>query len=151
MPDVWLGARWAPASRVDLELLALVPTLAASVSAPEGSMTLRAGGLGAGAAVKLIEPSARVFATAGAGLGVLITAFSGQARAPWLSASGVRGSMLPFVHAGAGYWLAPRVALRADLVTGFALPEPVLTIAGRAVATFGEPLVLLAAGIEVRR
>ena len=149
-PHVWLGARWAPLARVDLELLAFLPTTAASVSAREGSMTLRAGALGAGAGVRLTDPASSLFACVGAGLGALLTAFEGQARAPWVSASGLRWAMLPYAHADAGYWLAPQIALRADVMMGFALPEPVLGIAGRRVAVFGEPAAVLAAAIEVR-
>ena len=149
-PSVWLGARWAPLSRLDMELVALVPTMPATVSAPEGSMTLRAAMLGAGVSAKLTEPTSSVFLGAGAGLGAMLTAFAGQAHPPWQSASGLRAALLPNLHASAGYWVAPRVALRADVLAGFALPEPVLLIAGRRVAVFAEPATLFAAAIEVR-
>src|SRR5262249_27772296 len=149
-PHVWLGARWAPLDRVDLELFGLIPTTSASATAPEGSMTLLAGAVSAGAGVRITEPASRLFATAGAGLGALVTTFDGQASSPWKSASGTRWSMLPYVRAGAGYWLLPQIAIRADVMAGFALPEPVLMIAGHQVAYFGEPATVLAAGIEVR-
>ena len=149
-PHVWLGARWAPVRRVDLELVAFVPTTAAGVSAPEGSMTLRAGGLGAGVGARLTDPGSRLFVVAGAGLGAVLAGFEGQARAPWKAADGLRATMLPYAHACAGYWLGSRVALRADVMAGFALPEPVLSIAGRSVASFGEPAAVIALAIEVR-
>lgn len=149
-PHVWLGARWAPLSRLELQLAALVPTTAATVSASEGSMALRAGALDGGVSVTLTDPAASFFAGAGAGLGAMLTAFAGRASPPWQSASGLSWALLPDLHATAGYWVAPRVALRADLMTGFALPEPVLWIAGRRVAVFGEPAAVFATGIEVR-
>jgi hypothetical protein len=149
-PHVWLGARWAPLARLDLELLAFLPTTAATVTAPEGSMSLRAGALAAGMAVRLTEPASTLFVTAGAGLGVILTAFEGEARAPWQSASGLRAGMLPYLRAGGGYWLVPWLALRADVMTGFALPQPTLSIAGKRVAVFGEPTAVFAAGLEVR-
>jgi hypothetical protein len=113
-------------------------------------MTLRVGAVAAGAALRITEPAASLFVTAGAGLGAMVAGFEGQARAPWEPAGGLRASMLPYAHAAAGYWLLPRLALRADVMVGFALPEPVLIIAGQRVATFGEPATLVAAGIEVR-
>jgi hypothetical protein len=149
-PQVWTGARWAPVTRIDLELLAFAPTIPARVSAPEGSSTLRAGALGAGGGLRLLDPASSVFATAGAGLGAMLIAFDGQAQPPWKSAGGVRVTMLPYTHFGAGYWLVPRFALRADVMIGFALPEPVLWIAGHRVAVFGEPAAIFAASVEVR-
>jgi len=113
-------------------------------------MMLRAGAVVVGASLRLTDPAARLFATAGAGLGAMLVAFSGQASPPFQAASGLRGTMLPYAHAAAGYWIVPRVAVRADVLVGFALPEPVLTIAGQRAATFGEPAALVAAGVEVR-
>src|SRR6185437_7086948 len=150
MPDVWLGARWGPVSVLDLEILAFLPTMPATVSAREGSMMLRAGAVVAGASARLTDPAARFFATAGAGLGAMLVAFSGQAIPPWQAASGLRGTVLPYLHASAGYWIVPRVAVRADVLTGFALPQPVLTIAGERAAAFGEPAAMFAAAVEVR-
>lgn len=149
-PHVWLGARSPPLGRVEVELLGFLPTTAASVSAAQGSMSLRVGALGAGAGLGLNDPASRLFVTASAGLGVMLAAFDGQARPPWRSARGLRWAMLPYAHAAAGYWLGSRLALRADVMTGFALPEHVLTIAGRRAAVFGEPAALFAAGLEVR-
>jgi hypothetical protein len=149
-PHVWLGARWAPLDRLDLELVALLPTTATTVTASEGSMSLRAGALGAGVAARLTAPAARLFVTAGAGLGAMLVAFDGAARAPWTAASGLRAVLLPHARAAAGYWIAPWFALRADVLLGFALPEPALWIAGQRVATFAEPATLLAVGLEVR-
>jgi hypothetical protein len=100
--------------------------------------------------VRLTEPESSVFVTASGGLGAVFTGFEGQANPPWRAASGVRGGMLPYAHVDAGYWLAPRVALRADVITGFVLPQPVLSIAGHDVAVFGEPAVVFAASIVVR-
>jgi hypothetical protein len=150
MPEVWLGARWAPLRRMDLELLALVPTTAVSASGPEGSMTFRAGAVAAGVAAKLVAPTSDLFVDAGAGFGVMLAGFEGQARPPLVSAGGVRATMLPYAHASVGYWVASRIAVRGDLLTGFALPEPVLTIAGQKVAAFGEPLAAFSASVELR-
>jgi hypothetical protein len=135
---------------MDLEVLALVPTTAVSASAPEGSMTFRAGAVAGGVAAKLVAPPSDLFVDAGAGFGVMLAGFDGQTRPPWISAGGVRATMLPYAHASVGYWVASRIAVRGDLFTGFALPEPVLTIAGQKVAAFGEPLAAFCAGVELR-
>ncbi|APR87555.1 Flagellar hook-length control protein FliK [Minicystis rosea] len=148
-PHVWLGLRWAPVERVDLELIGFLPTTAATVSASEGSMHLRAGAVGAGATARFGDPRG-LFAAAGAGFGALVSAYGGEAEAPWRAVSGVRASLFPYAHAAAGVWLARHFALRADLLCGFALPQPVLVIANRHLATFGDPTVVIAAGLEVR-
>jgi hypothetical protein len=149
-PHVWLGARWAPAGRLDLELLAFLPTIAATVSAPEGSARLRIGGAGAGLGLRLTDPMANVFASAGLGLGAMLSVFQGEARPPRVAMDGSRWSALPYARVGAGYWIIPNLALRGDVMAGVAAPEPVLRVAGRRVATFGEPAVVFAAAIEVR-
>jgi hypothetical protein len=149
-PSVWLGARWAPMSRVDLELVGFAPTTAATVSALEGSVDLRVGVLGAGASVRLIEPTADVFASAGLGLGAFLSLFAGEARAPWHATQGSRWTALPYARATAGYWLAQHLAVRGDVMLGASLPRPVIRIAGREIASYGEPAVFLAVGLEVR-
>jgi hypothetical protein len=149
-PHVWLGARFTPTRPIDLELTAFLPTTAATVASADGSMSVRAGGLSAGVGVRLTDPASRPFALAGLGIGAMIAGFTGQAQAPWKGASGMRPSMIPDVHAAAGYWVASHLAIRADVRAAFALPEPVLLIAGSRVASFGEPAVLVAAGLEVR-
>jgi hypothetical protein len=149
-PQVWLGARWAPVSRIDLELIGFAPTTAATVSALEGAVDLRVGALGAGASVRLIEPTADVFASAGLGVGVLLSLFAGETRGPWRAAQGSRWTALPYARAAAGYWLAQHVAIRGDAMLGAALPRPVIRIAGRKIASYGEPAILLAVGLEVR-
>lgn len=149
-PSVWLGARWAPMGRVDLELVGFAPTTAATVSALEGSVDLRVGVLGAGASVRLVEPTADVFASAGLGLGAFLSLFAGEARRPWLAAQGSRWTALPYARASAGYWFAQHLALRGDVMLGASLPRPVIRIAGREIASYGEPAVFLAVGLEVR-
>ena len=66
------------------------------------------------------------------------------------SSTSAAATMLPQARAAAGWRLSPHIGLRADALVGFALPEPVLWIAGRRAAVFGEPAVLFAAGIEVQ-
>lgn len=148
-PHVLLGARWSPADRLELELVSLLPTTAANVTAAEGSVDVREGAVAAGVGARLTPAASAFFLTAAAGAGALISAYAGDARAPYRSASGARGSLLPYAHLAAGYRVTAAVAVRSDLIAGFALPQPMVSIDGRRAASFGEPALAFALALEV--
>jgi hypothetical protein len=148
-PHVFLGGRYAVADRLEIELVALLPTTAATLSANEGTVDVRAGAVAAGIGARLTPPSSPFFLTAAAGAGALISAYAGEARAPYRSASGARASLLPEAHLAAGYRLTAALALRGDVLGGFALPQPIVTVAGRRAASFGAPTLGFALALEV--
>lgn len=148
-PQIWLGLRWPVLARADVDGVVLLPTVASTVVRPDGSVNMRVGAVGGGMSVRLTQPTGDVFAGAGFGLAALFGFYAGSAVAPWIGANGSRWMALPYARLGAGYWLSQHIALRGDVLTGVALPEPVIRIAGTRVASFGEPAVVLAAGVEL--
>lgn len=147
---VWLGARLNLATRVDLELAGALPTTASAVAGVTGTAGARLGVVGVAANFRFTEPASPLFASAGLGLGALVSVVSGDATRASNAALGTRPGALPYLRAGAGYWLASHVALRGDLMLGTALPAPVIKVKGNEVATFGAPTFLFAAALEVR-
>ncbi len=149
-PHLRLGAQWNPVPRAGIETLAFIPISAATVSAPEGSIDLRVLNLGAGIRGLLTEPESRWFVNTGIGLGAILLLFEGTASEPQLGQAGSHWVASPYAVLGAGYRLSSRLALRIDALGSLVRPEPVLRIAGQRIASFGQPAVFLACGLEVR-
>jgi hypothetical protein len=149
-PHVRLGAEWFPADRVGVELVTFLPTVPATVSAAQGSVALRILELGGGLRGLLTDPTADLSFGVGLGLNAMLLMFDGQAAPPFAAARGSRWIASPYASIGAAYRVYPRLALRAEILTTIARPEPVIRIAGREVAVFGQPAVFLSLGLEVR-
>jgi hypothetical protein len=147
---VWIGARLNLATRIDLELAGAVPTTASAVPGVTGTAGARIGTLGLAANFRFTEPPSAFFASAGLGLGALVSVVSGDAEKASKAALGTRAAALPYLRAGAGYWIAEHVALRGDALLGTALPAPVIKVKSNEVASFGTPTILFAAALEVR-
>lgn len=151
VPHVRLGAEWFPVDRFGVEIVSFLPTVPATVSAAEGSVALRILELGGGFHGTLTNPSADLSLSAGLGLEAMLLVFDGEAAAPpFVAERGSRWAASPYASIGARYRVVPRLALRAEVLTTFARPEPVIRIAGREVASFGQPAIFLSLGIEVR-
>ena len=148
-PSLRVGGGYRVHAYVELEGLVLVPLTPATVGASEGQMDLRLLAFGAGASASLLPPSSPFAVHAGGGMGAAGLFFEGVAVAPWVSASGSRWSAMPFLGAGAAYRFTPVLAVRADVLASFLLPEAVLVIAGREVASFGVPAVTGSLSLEV--
>lgn len=149
-PHVHLGAEWYPVDRVGVEIVTFLPTVPATASAPEGSVALRILELGGGLHGTLTDPSADLSLGVGLGLSAMLLMFDGEAAAPFVAERGSRWIASPYASIRAAYRVYPRLAVRADIFTTIARPEPVIRIAGREVASFGQPAVFLSLGIEVR-
>jgi hypothetical protein len=150
VPHVHVAAEWFPVDRVGVELLTFLPTVPATVTAPEGSVALRILELGAGIHGTLTDPGADLSFGVGLGLNAMLLLFDGEAAPPFVADHGSRWLASPYASIRAAYRLYPRLALRADVLTTLARPEPVIRIAGREVASFGQPTLFLSLGIEVR-
>jgi hypothetical protein len=148
-PALRVGGGWRAFGPVELDGFAMLPLAAATVTAAEGQVDLRVLAFGAGASVLFTQPSSALAVRAGGGLGAAAFFFEGRATAPWVSASGNGWSALPFVAVGAGYRFTPLLAVRADFLAALARPEPLLVMAGRAVAAFGSPAVFASIALEV--
>jgi hypothetical protein len=148
--EMGVGAAWSLHPWAGLEAVAYAPTAPAKVSAAEGTVALHAAAFVAGGWASLTDPESDLRVTAGAGLGALLIVFDGEARAPWLPSNGSRWAALPYARVTGGYRFHPAASLRTDIAVGVARPEPVVRIAGREVASFGQPAILIFLGVEVR-
>ncbi len=148
-PGLRAGGGWRVLPHLELEGLALVPLTPGTVSAAEGQMDLRMLAFGVGATAAFLAPSSPFALHAGGGIGVAGLFFEGNAEAPWLSASGSHWAVMPHLGAGAAYRFTPVLAVRADALASFVLPEAVLVIAGNEVASFGLPAVTVSLSLEV--
>lgn len=149
-PDLLLGGRFRLLRRLDLEALALAPTVGTHAATTAGDATVRPAALALGGAFELTDPAGPLFVDAGLGAGAALLFFSGDAAPPLAGSSGARAAALAYAHLAAGYALAPRVGLRLDVLAALVRPEPVLRIAGVEVGSFGAPLVSVGLGVEVR-
>jgi hypothetical protein len=147
---VRLGAGWDPIPRVGIEATVFVPATAGTVSAPEGSVDLRVLWAGGGVRGLLTDPASDLSVAVGLGLQAVMLSFSGTTMPPWTADSGSRWAAAPYVSATVAYRLHPHVALRLDVLAAFVRPEAVVRIAGRDIASFGEPAVVPSLGVEVR-
>ncbi len=147
---VWLGARVNLATRIDLELAGAIPTTATAVPGVTGTAGARIRTFGLAANFRFTEPASPLFASAGLGIGALVSVVSGDATKASNAALGTRAGALPYLRAGAGYWIASHVALRGDALLGTTLPAPVIKVKSDDVATFGAPTLIFAAALEVR-
>lgn len=147
---VRLGAEWDPLPRIGVEAMAFVPVTTSASSGPEGSVDLRVLDLGGGVRGTLTDPLADLTVALGLGLSAMLLIFDGHGTAPFVSQSGSRWAASPYVAAGAAYRFHPRLAVRLDIVGSLVRPEPVLRVAGRDVASFGQPAVFSSLALEVR-
>ena len=148
-PSLRAGVAWRLVGPIEVGGVVMIPLAGGTVAAAEGQMDLRVIAIGAGASARWVDPLPRLSLHAGLGAGAAGFLFDGRAVPPWVSASGDRWSALPFVEAGASYRFTPVFAVRADVLAALALPQPVLVIAGREVASFGAPAVFASLAVEV--
>jgi hypothetical protein len=148
--ELGLGYRHWLTRSLALDALALLPTFGSRVEGPEGSARISVGMFGAGVAYGSAR-DARVRVSAGAGVLALALRAEGAARAPDLSRDDVVWAAAPYLRSGLTVGLTGRLAARADLLGGVALPRPVVRFAGHEVARFGQPFVagVLSAEVEV--
>jgi hypothetical protein len=145
-----LGAEWDPLPRFGVDAMLFVPVTAATVSAAEGSISLRPLGLGGGVHALLTDSLSDLTVALGLGLQAMALMYRGEATGTFAAQSGTAWSASPYAAASAAYRFHPRFAVRFDLVTSLVRPEPVLRIAGREAASFGQPAFVPSIDLEVR-
>jgi hypothetical protein len=136
--------------RLGIEGRLLIPTAAASLSEPEGEIQARLLLMGLGAAVDLLEPSGDWTIAALAGMGAAALVYDAEAGAEAEPAAGSSWAAAPFVGVAAAYRIVPLVALRADAEASLLLPKQIFRVGEREIAAFGQPVVALSLGLEVR-
>ncbi|WP_437715155.1 hypothetical protein WMF45_01255 [Sorangium sp. So ce448] len=143
------GARWSLTDRLDGEVFAVVPLAPGTVDSPTGRARISTAVVGAGASVGLLDPRLPISVRAGAGAGAGFLSYHGQA---WTG--GVRGRdgtapfALPFVRGDIGWDIHPVLALRAQALSGIAVPRPVIRLPGRSNVPFGRPLLAFGLVLE---
>ena len=147
---VRLGADWDPLPRFGLDTTIFVPATASTVSAAEGSISLRPLAFGAGVHAALTDPLSDLTIALGLGLQAMALIYRGDATSSFVGQSGTAWSASPYAAATAAYRFHPRLALRLELVTSLVRPEPVLRIAGHEAASFGQPAFFPSVDLEVR-
>jgi hypothetical protein len=120
------------------------------VSEPEGDVDLRILMVGAGATIQLTPMRMDFRADLGLGMGAAAVWYEGQASAPYEGRAGNTWAAAPFAEASASYLVHPIAAIRLDLIAALLRPEPVVRMAQRDVASFGQPAFHLSLGVEVR-
>lgn len=150
VPHIRLSGSYRAIWRLGVEALAFIPITSSKVSAPEGSMDLRTVTFGAAATMQLTPPDLDLRALAGLGLAATALMYEGQAVPPHAASEGSAWAAAPFAEFAVSYALHPVVAVRLDGIAALLLPEPVLRIADREVASYGRPAVLVTLGVEIR-
>jgi hypothetical protein len=145
--DVWLRVR--ATAHFTLALRILAPTFPAAIDAPEGRSTVTLGATSLGGDVLFGRTAAALRGHAGVGVGLLWTHLEGTAAQPFAGRSDDLFSALSYLHGGATYALGESVRIFADGTVGVATPRPVVRFADRAVASWGQPAVALALGVEL--
>ncbi len=143
------AVHYRPAEAFGASLIALIPILPAVVSGPEGSTSARAGLLGVGLRGTWTSPDSRWAPTLGGGIAALWLRLDGQPAAHFTSASASVFSAAPYLRAGLGLTLVPRLRVRADALVGASLPPTMVKFGERLAAVWGVPFVAPTLGVEL--
>lgn len=147
LPGAFLGADARVGDRLHAGLALLPPIATSAARGAQGGASVRLGLAAASASARF--DLGRAFFDAGAGAGVVLALFSGDATPPAIASSGAAALFFPFARAGGGASLGDRLALRADLLFGATLPRAAIRVAGEEVASLGRPLALGVVALEV--
>jgi hypothetical protein len=139
-----------PIPRLRIFVFGLAPTFASTIDSADGSASVREGLVTIGLSADLRQDDRLVVPYIGIQGGALFMTVKGRARDPLHSEEprGVVGTVVG--QLGTTVRFSSRVFLRADLLLGVALPEPVVRFDGQEVASFGRPFISFAVGIEIR-
>lgn len=130
------------------EIQASLPLLAARVEGSEGRASLRLWTAAAG--FRIARPLGPLEATAGGGVGYAQLSMEGAPRGPYEASSDTTRSLLFYTAAGALLRLSPRLAVGADAQIAITAPAHRILFAGRTAASWGLPVLSIAALTELR-
>lgn len=149
MAVVLLALGFRPRGWLEVEALVAGPLYPGQVDAPEGRGSVFAGFAGLGPLFQLLPRARRTELFIGAGLALGIVHMRGQANAELAGTNDWLVSGIGYARAALRLKLGKRVAIRLEGLTGIAVPRPVVTFVGRAVAAWGRPLGAVSAGMEL--
>jgi hypothetical protein len=148
-PNIRVGADIHLGWRISTSIHVLAPTAAANVTTAQGSMSLRTVAFGGGLDATFTPPAWDFGVFGGLGVDAAALGYSGTASPPLRANRSISWTVAPGAEIGVRYRLSRWFALRADEAILVLAPEPVLRVAGSEVATFGRPLSVTTAGLEV--
>lgn len=143
------AVHYRPAEPFGASLLALIPIVPAVVSGPEGATSARVGLLGVGLRGTWTSPGSRWSPTLGGGISALWLHVDGQPAAHFTGSSASVFSAAPYLRAGLGLTLLPRLRVRADTLVGASLPPTLVKFGERLAAVWGVPFVAPTLGVEL--
>jgi hypothetical protein len=138
-----------PAEPFGANLIALIPIFPASVSGPEGSTTARIGLLGGGLRGTWMPDGSAWSLTLGGGLAALWLHLDGQPSPHFAGTSTNVFSAAPYLRAGLGLTVIPRLRVRADALVGASLPPTLVRFGERLAAVWGVPFFAPTLGVEL--
>ena len=138
-----------PSEPFGVSLIAMIPVLPATVSGPEGATTARIGLVGGGLRGTW-KPAGSAWALSlGGGLAALWLHLDGQPIPGFVGTSKNLFSAAPYLRAGLGFTVIPRMRLRADALLGASLPPTLVRFGERLAAVWGVPFVAPTLGVEL--
>ncbi len=144
-----LGFAWMPSDHFGATLFAAIPLSRPDVTGAAGSVDLAAGIGGVGARFLLTTRASRWAPTIDGGMVVFGLASKGSANAGYVSGSSFAATPAPFVRAGIAFAPTPRFRVRADVLGSVLVQGTSVRLAGTEVATWGQPVGLFTAGVDV--
>lgn len=144
----WAGYRIG--DRFGVEAHVAIPTAGGALGEPEGEVRLHLLSFGAGGTLALVDGGHDFTLATALGVGAAALFYGAEPAGDYESASGSRWAAMPYLGLSASYGVAPYLALRADGQASLLLPEQILRVAGREIASLGTPVVSFGLGLEVR-
>ncbi len=132
------------------DFMVIAPVAPSTIQSSAGTIKIRSTSIGIGGWLHALGVPPPFELGAGAGLSLSFLAFDGEASDPiFQGRDGTVPYALPYARAFAAYRALPRLAVRADVLGGMAIPRPVIQSDANAESTvFGRPLLLLSLGLE---
>jgi len=150
VPVIRAEARFEPIRHFGVSVFGLLPVMAQSVAAPEGSAELQARIVAGMLQATWLNVGDVLRVSTGAGGGAAIVSMSGRATSAGLDGRSTSATTGVGVLAmGISARVLPWLALRADATGGLSAYKPVMRIDGRDVATWGPRTLAFTGGFEI--
>lgn len=147
---VSVGLSVRPLPWIGPSALVLIPVTEEVLRGPEGTAKVRMGLIGVGAESVLSPRGSAWSMTVSAGVSLFWMSTTGDSTGRFLRDTSLEVfTAAPYLRAGARFAVVPRLHLRADLLGGVTVQEPVVRFAGREVAAFGAAFVVPSLAVEL--
>jgi hypothetical protein len=143
------GLAWMPSDHFGATLFAAIPLSRPAVMGTPGRVDLAAGVGGVGARFLLTTRASRWAPTIDAGLAVFGLQATGSANPGFASGQAFAAMPAPYLQAGLAFAPTPRLRVRADVLGSLIVGGTSIRLAGTEAATWGQPVALVATGVDV--